>query len=114
MYWLAKQLDVHPTTISNWVNGITEPNYDTIKRIAKALEIDPYELLDDKKREMFVEGEASALIHGVGKNYSFSDQEQKLVLSFNSLNQTGQVKVVEYAEDLVKTGEYLKSDPGKE
>ncbi len=40
MYWLSKKLDVHPTTVSNWVNGKTEPKGDMLLKIANLLEVE--------------------------------------------------------------------------
>lgn len=38
-YRLAKMLDVHQTTIKNWLDGKTEPNFEMIEKIADVLNV---------------------------------------------------------------------------
>lgn len=115
---LALKAGIPPTTFQSAMARGSNLSLDMLRKIAAALEINVYELLSDEERELFVEGEASVLFHGVGKNYSFSDQEQKLVVSFNKLNQTGQKEAVKRVEEMTKIEDYTKSDdqsdPGKE
>ena len=39
------------TTISRMVNGVIMPSWDTLERIAKVLEVEPYELMSDAPRK---------------------------------------------------------------
>ena len=107
-----KQLEelcgINAANIRKYESGRQNPKIETIKRIANALGVDVYELLGAAERELFVEGEASALFRGVGKDYSFSEPEKKLVLSFNRLNQQGQQKAVERVEELAEIPKYKK------
>ena len=105
---LAKRMGISFQSIAQWENGLRDPKIETIKRIANALGVDVYELLGDADRELFVEGEASALFRGVGKDYSFSEPEKRLVLSFNRLNLEGQQKAVERVEELTEIPKYKK------
>lgn len=102
---LAQKLGIPYQSIGQWERGLRSPKYETLKKIAKALEVDIYDLLDDKEREIFVDAEASVLIHGLGKKYSFSEEEQTLVSSFNRLNQTGKKIAVSQVETLTKFDE---------
>jgi len=49
MYRLSKILEVHPTTIKNWLDGKSEPKSSTIEKIATALDVPILELLDLKQ-----------------------------------------------------------------
>lgn len=44
---LAKLTGITNANISNMIHGKTSPNLDTIERIAKAIGIEPWELLRD-------------------------------------------------------------------
>ena len=43
--WLAKQLGKDPATVSKWCTNTTQPSLETLVLIAKALCIEPQELL---------------------------------------------------------------------
>lgn len=43
--WLAQQLDVNPTTVSKWCTNTSQPNLQTLSKIAELLEVDRRELL---------------------------------------------------------------------
>ena len=43
--WLAEQLEVNPTTVSNWCTNKTQPNLQTLKRISELLEVKLEELI---------------------------------------------------------------------
>lgn len=111
---LGEKCGIAEPTIRRYELGKLNPKYETLKKIAHALEISTYELLGEEERELFVEGEASALIHGLGKNYSFSEQEQALVLSFNNLNQTGKNEAVKRVGELTKIDEYTAKESDKD
>lgn len=42
--WIAKQLDCHPTEISNWINGRRKPNLNKAMQLANLLECSVEEL----------------------------------------------------------------------
>lgn len=44
--WLAKQLDKDPSTVSKWCSNSSQPQLDTIIRIAELLEVDIKELIN--------------------------------------------------------------------
>lgn len=108
---LSKKLGISYVGVSQWENNLRNPKFETIKRIAKALDVDVYELLGDDARELYVEGEASALFRGLGKNYSFSERERVLVRKFNKLNPAGQEIAVERVEELTEIPKYQKEKP---
>lgn len=47
--WLAQMLDKNPTTISKWCTNESQPSLDTLVQIAKAIDINVKELLNDTK-----------------------------------------------------------------
>lgn len=46
-YRLAKELGVHQTTVKNWLDGKTEPKFETIEKIAFFLNVTPSDLFND-------------------------------------------------------------------
>lgn len=46
--WLAEQLDKDPSTVSKWCSNTTQPTLDILVKIAKVLNIDIKELINDK------------------------------------------------------------------
>lgn len=45
---IARRLGVHPTSISDWKSGKSEPSIDMIHKLAEALDVSPAELLGEK------------------------------------------------------------------
>lgn len=48
--WLAEQLGKDPSTISKWCSNTTQPPLDVLINIAKLLEVDIKELINEKNR----------------------------------------------------------------
>ena len=48
--WLAEQLVKDPSTISKWCSNTTQPPLDILINIAKLLEVDIKELINEKNR----------------------------------------------------------------
>ena len=46
--WLAEQLCKDPSTVSKWCSNATQPTLDMLVKIAKVLNIDIKELINDK------------------------------------------------------------------
>jgi len=49
--WLAEKLKKNPVTISQWCSNITQPSLETLAAIAKALDVDISELLNQTKED---------------------------------------------------------------
>lgn len=43
---LAEKIGVNRSAVSRWISGQTKPDFDTLLRVAKELQIDPMKLLD--------------------------------------------------------------------
>lgn len=48
--WLAEQIGKDPSTISKWCSNTTQPPLDILINIAKLLEVDIKELINEKNR----------------------------------------------------------------
>jgi transcriptional regulator with XRE-family HTH domain len=46
--WLAEQLGKDPSTVSKWCSNTTQPPLDMLVNIAKLLEVDIKELINEK------------------------------------------------------------------
>ena len=45
--WLAEQLEKNPTTVSKWCTNTIQPDLPTLDKIAKLLEVNVKELLNN-------------------------------------------------------------------
>ena len=46
--WLAEQLGKDPSAVSKWCSNVTQPTLDILVNIAKVLNIDVKDLINDK------------------------------------------------------------------
>lgn len=49
--WLAKQLEKTPVTVSKWCSNSAQPSLETLTEIAKVLDVDITELLNNTKNK---------------------------------------------------------------
>ena len=47
--WLAEELKVSPITVSRWAQNISQPDLETINKIAQLMGVDPRELITGNK-----------------------------------------------------------------
>ncbi len=45
--WLAEELGKNPSTVSKWCTNISQPDLQTLNKIAKLLEVDIKDLIRD-------------------------------------------------------------------
>ena len=89
---IAKLLGVTKQSVSSWLKGTAAPDINTFAKLCEILSVNP--------KDLFYFNEY------VGENHDTSD----LMLSrFLDLNEEGQQKLLEYADDLVQSGKYKKS-----
>ncbi len=104
---LGEALGVSPQMIAQYENGDRLPKVETLQRIANALNISLLDLgvLDtDVLTALKIlqdEGVETYLAHS-------SKDTDKILDCFEKLNNNGQKRVVQYAEDLLKIPEYKK------
>jgi len=112
---LADMVDVTYSTLSHYENGHTVPRYDTLKRLARALGVDSVYYLygdedqDEYDRMMRERNEQITLeqLRIAAKHLATLEKpEGRLLDAFFALNEEGQKKLLDYAEDLVASGRY--------
>jgi transcriptional regulator with XRE-family HTH domain len=136
---LAEKLGSSKSTISMMENGKRFPSFDMLKNIASALNVAPSALLGEggdlllgemeRGQEIGEDARAATLRHAESRadlfNFDFeagyqraidelaslSEDEQRLLSLYRELNQEGQEKLIDYADDMVRSGKYIKSDP---
>lgn len=47
--WLAEELGVSPITVSRWAQNTSQPDLETINKVATLLGVDPRELITGNK-----------------------------------------------------------------
>ena len=52
---LAKKLGIHPSQVSRYCSGESEPSFSMLKKISKVLEIDPYFFFNEKYDENIID-----------------------------------------------------------
>lgn len=88
---LAAKLNIYQSNLSNWENGITEPDILAIIKIAEILEVTTDELLG-----------RSDEIGIITTNADLSSDEQHIIDCFRTLSKDGQKSFVQMAESIVK------------
>ena len=92
---LGKLLGVTGSAIVNYENGVSSPKADVLYRVFDVLECDANYLFQDEMSD------ASEMAR--------STVERHLLDSFRRFNDEGQEKVIEYVDDLLATGRYIKT-----
>ncbi len=134
---VADAIGVSEGTVSRWESGdINNMRRDRIFRLAHILQVPPVKLLQDEiasddvepffsdRQHVFISGFAgsgkSSVIQNLIAKYSSlldpnSELDQngqvfQLLTAYDHLNDEGQEKLVDYADDLVSSGKYKKHD----
>lgn len=92
---LTNYMNVSGSTVSDWCNGKKMPRMDKIQHICDWLRIGRDDLLSDNN-----DMDISLL----------SPAAMQLVESFNQLNEEGQNKLLDYADDLLQSKKYKAHD----
>ena len=87
---LAKYMNVSQTAVSNWCNGIKMPRMDKIDKICEFFGVNRTELFNNLTHEYL----------------NSKRRTQKLMEIWDALNPDGQEKIIEYANMILKTGDY--------
>ena len=89
-------------TIFKYETGVvTNIPLDRIEKMADVLNISPVHLLG---WEHFLTPAFTV------ENNNSTSEESKLINLYRELNEEGQEKLVDYADDMVRSGKYIKSD----
>lgn len=135
---LGQRLGVSYQTVAQWENDLRNPKYETLKKIADALNIDVALLFTDREREISEFSDIDGWLRAIdyynldGQNefiikakeifdmmdlhgYSFSSAEKRIVYLLHRLNEEGQMKAVERVEELTEIPKYqLKPEAGEQ
>lgn len=100
---VAALVDITRGAYANIENGKREPDFRTICILADYFGVSADYLLGrsdvrDEKNPAIVSDD------GIGV------QEQKLLSNFHALNDEGREKLLDYADDLLQSGKYIKAD----
>lgn len=98
----AERLGITPTRLNYWEKDKREPAIEMIKLIAQNLDIDPNYLIGYQPQNKKAPS---------SEKDRLCEAKLRLVELYRNLNHEGQEKVLEYADDLVSSGKYIKSDP---
>ena len=47
--WLASELGINPSTVSKWCTNVSQPDLQTLNRIAELLDVDIKELINSNR-----------------------------------------------------------------
>lgn len=88
---IANALNTTPAAVSQWVNGKNSPDIEMIAKLCILLDVSFSELIGQQKEVADI------------------NQEQ-LLFNYNSLNELGKTKLLEYSEDLITSGNYKQDE----
>lgn len=96
----------YSTLDSVFKRGISNAGVSTMIKVFDALDLDIESVQSDKLR------------HRIPKRTSSSTDESdpgeiQVIALYRQLNKEGQDKLIDYADDLVSSGKYIKSNPDK-
>ena len=95
---LADALGTAKSTISMYENGLHEPDFETLEKIADYFNV--------PSGTFFADGHLPAPVRTPPVT---STRLGEITVAFSQLNSEGQEKVIDYAHDLINTGSYSPS-----
>lgn len=122
---LGEKLGLSASMIGQWENDLRNPKYDTLKRIAVALGVDLEVLFTDREREISEFSDIDGWCRAIDyynvqdfkvlmetmkqHDYTFSKIEQRMIAAFSKMDDEGQEKAADYAEDILPS--YRRQEP---
>lgn len=100
---VADLMGVTNSTYCGYETGKRQPDVKKLKQLSFVLSISVDKLLDT---DCYLHHEATS-----STSSTITPDEDRLVGLYRKLNDEGQEKLVDYAEDLVAGGRYIKTDP---
>lgn len=109
---LSELSGVSHTQIANYETSKTEPTLETIKKIAKALDIGVFDLIEFKEIEKEVLDNFKLDLNKDEFYSTWSGDPSQIALNYryNLLNEKGKRKALDNIGDLVKIEEYTRKD----
>lgn len=107
---LGEKLGVSASMIGQWENDLRKPKYETLTKIAEALNIRPQALNADHMFyfEDFIFVPATNTINESDSDITTDTREGKLFNSFLELNDLGKDEAIRYTEMLLEISKYRK------
>ena len=98
---LAERIGISRSAIGNYENGIREPDFETLEKIADFFNVDMNYLLGESlsEKELYERYHVYSLT---------SELEQDIINMFRQLNTEGQRRVQAYMEDLISLKKYTE------
>ena len=94
---IIRDLNLNRSAVSTWCNGTRIPRMDKIDQLATYLNVQPSDLIEDPHKDS-------------GKPTPLNKEEEKLISLFRSLNSSGQMRLIESAEDFAQISKYTCQD----
>ena len=94
------------SAIRKYESGKITPKPDTLQRIAAALHVSVYMLMDDDEKELYLAAETSLIRANLKAGYKFTTNEKLLVRLFHLLNESGQDAAIDRVEELTEIPRY--------
>lgn len=115
-YRLSKQINVHQTTISNWLNGRSEPRIDQLEAIAEALDIFPSYFIgyDEKiKNNEMSKEELSEVKEIAWDSYKSHPPvlRDRVIAVFDAMSDRGRLEYAKRGEEMLLVPEYKQEEP---
>lgn len=96
---LAKTIGISQSAVGYWERGQKIPSSEMAKKLANYFNVTVDELLDDAMESFST---------AIGKKIVATVDDEPMIYAYHKLNSDGQIKVIEYAEDLAGNPEYRK------
>lgn len=101
---VSKKFNTTPMTIQRYEKGDRKITVEKIRLLCDLYQVDANELMQNCIEEW------KNISSQPNKLFDLTEPEQQLLRSYRQLNLEGQAKAVEYVNDLVATGRYIKSN----
>lgn len=115
---LGEKMNVTQQTIAQYEKLTDLPKLATVRKIADALEVDISELYDNPMKQIAREvtrdhiaqtvDTINAAINRRIETYSPEEEREYLLSNYDSVNDEGKQKIVEYSEDIASNEKYKK------
>ena len=109
---LGARIGVSASMIGQWENNLRKPKPETLRKIARALDIQMWEITGNRfsmdYNYGYLVGMEDERFIRRAFNYSYTNIEQNLIDLFAALNDEGQIKAVERLAELTEVPKYKK------
>ena len=119
MYRLSKETGVHQSTISNWINGRSEPRIEQLKKIAWALNVPVWELIEPADPVKMYESDIENYSNKNLAPLVFPCDElrqhavNRVSLAVSRLDDLGVKEIVDFSEYIEEKQKRKKDNAGK-